>query len=61
MTDIFTAPTPRPESRIEYDGVAFLHYCATCGKFGAFGYGVHLLRGETGVWFCREHRPGVRR
>ena len=34
----------------------FAHYC-WCGKWGSFGEGVCLSRGETGVWFCAEHRP----
>ena len=34
----------------------FAHYC-WCGKWGSFGQGVRLSRGETGVWFCAKHRP----
>jgi hypothetical protein len=34
----------------------FVHYCA-CGKWGDFGYDVHLLKGQLGKWYCREHRP----
>ena len=34
---------------------AFVHYCH-CGKWGSFGYGVDLLNGKTGRWYCREHR-----
>lgn len=32
----------------------FEHYCR-CGKWGSFGYGVSLLKGKEGEWFCREH------
>lgn len=34
----------------------FVHYCH-CGKWGDFGYGVRLLKGELGVWYCKEHAP----
>jgi hypothetical protein len=34
----------------------FVHYCA-CGRWGDFGYGVRLLHGQLGTWYCREHRP----
>lgn len=35
----------------------FLHFCEVCGRFGAFGYGVHLKAGQIGRWYCGEHRP----
>lgn len=34
----------------------FLHYCH-CGKWGAYGFGVKLLQGQLGTWYCDEHRP----
>lgn len=34
----------------------FVHYCS-CGQWGAFGYGVSLLKGKLGTWYCRAHRP----
>lgn len=34
----------------------FLHYCH-CGAEASFGYGVSLLRGQLGTWYCRDHRP----
>jgi hypothetical protein len=34
----------------------FVHYCH-CGKFGPFGFGYFPKKGETGEWFCREHKP----
>jgi hypothetical protein len=33
----------------------FEHYCH-CGKWGSFGYGVRLLKGQPGTWYCFEHR-----
>ena len=36
---------------------AFLHFCCRCGRFGPFGYGVHLRTGRLGRWYCGEHRP----
>ena len=35
----------------------FLHFCVHCGRFAAFGYGVHLSAGRLGRWYCGEHRP----
>ena len=35
------------------------HLCH-CGAWGAFGYGVRLLKGEAGQWFCMAHRPDAR-
>jgi hypothetical protein len=40
----------------ELDGV-FLHFCCRCGRFAAFGYGVHLRAGRLGRWYCGQHRP----
>jgi hypothetical protein len=31
--------------------------CSVCGQPARFGYGVLLLRGEEGRWFCAAHRP----
>jgi hypothetical protein len=39
----------------------FLHFCVRCGRFAAFGYGVHLSAGRLGRWYCGEHRPEGRR
>jgi len=38
------------------DGL-FLHFCAECGAWGAFGYGVNQGGGRLGRWFCATHRP----
>jgi hypothetical protein len=35
----------------------FEHYCAVCGNWGAFGYGVSLQNDKPGIWYCFEHRP----
>jgi hypothetical protein len=40
----------------ERDGL-FLHFCAECGAWGAYGYGVNLRAGRFGRWFCAAHRP----
>jgi hypothetical protein len=39
------------------DNGALLDFCYRCGRFGAFGYGVHLRGGQFGRWYCGEHRP----
>jgi hypothetical protein len=33
------------------------HWCKVCGVEAAWGYGVHLLAGEMGEWYCGAHRP----
>ena len=37
----------------------FIHYCQyeLCGKWGAHGYGTHLMGGTLGEYFCAEHKP----
>lgn len=37
---------------------AFVHECFKdgCTRWGSFGFGVALLRGEPGKWACNEHR-----
>jgi len=40
----------------EHDGL-FLHFCAECGAWGAYGYGVTLRAGRLGRWYCAAHRP----
>jgi hypothetical protein len=39
----------RPEGRFE-------HFCAICGAWGSFGYGV--AAGLPDHWYCFAHRPG---
>jgi hypothetical protein len=56
--ELDSAPVPEPEpARIEAPApaIAFMHYCH-CGRWGAFGYGVDLLNGKLGRWYCTEHR-----
>jgi hypothetical protein len=51
-------PDPEPVAAIveaPAPAIAFMHYCH-CGRWGAFGYGVDLLHGKIGRWYCREHR-----
>jgi hypothetical protein len=44
--------------RVERQGSAFLHFCVTCGSWGAYGYGVTGDR--PGRWYCLPHRPAKR-
>jgi hypothetical protein len=37
----------------------FVHPCQVCGDFAYFGYGVSLIRGLRGHWYCAKHRPDV--
>lgn len=41
----------------DLEGAIVLHFCAECGAWGAFGYGVNLSAGRPGRWYCAEHRP----
>lgn len=54
----FEIPCASRRGRVEErpDGL-LLHFCAECGAWGAFGYGVHLGAGRLGRWYCAEHRP----
>ena len=36
-------------------GGLLVHYCY-CGQWGAFGFGVSLLKGQDGTWLCSEHK-----
>lgn len=42
----------------EVEPVAFMHPCCAdgCDQWGAFGFGVNLLRGKPGMWACADHR-----
>jgi hypothetical protein len=51
----FDQPCPSRRGLVESRGVVLLHFCVTCGAWGAFGYGV--VDGRPGRWYCREHRP----
>jgi hypothetical protein len=33
------------------------NFCEVCCRDASWGYGVSLLKGKPGRWFCREHRP----
>jgi hypothetical protein len=43
--------------QVETRSGLFLHFCAQCGAWGAFGYGVNLRAGRLGTWYCLTHRP----
>jgi hypothetical protein len=50
-------PWAHRRGRVEEHGDVFLHFCVECGRFGPYGYGVHLRTGRLGRWYCRQHRP----
>ena len=42
---------------IEGGGIAFLHECSICADpNAAWGYGVHLMTGKPGIWYCAKCR-----
>jgi hypothetical protein len=52
----YKTPCSERRGRVENADGAFLHFCAECGAWGAYGYGVDPRAGHLGVWFCAEHR-----
>jgi hypothetical protein len=61
-------PAKLPENEPNFSRIAALaappvpasffdHRCTVCGQSARFGYGVRLLHGEEGRWFCAAHRP----
>jgi hypothetical protein len=51
----YDQPCVARRGRVQRQGCAFLHFCVTCGAWGAFGYGVTGDR--PGLWYCLPHRP----
>jgi hypothetical protein len=50
-------PCAARRCRVQELDRTFLHFCVHCGRFAAFGYGLHLSAGRLGRWYCGEHRP----
>jgi hypothetical protein len=50
-------PCAARRGRVEERERVLLHFCAECGAWGAFGYGVNLRCGRLGRWYCAAHRP----
>jgi hypothetical protein len=53
-------PCAARRGRVQALDSGFLHFCAECGRFAAFGYEVHLRAERLGRWYCGEHRPVAR-
>jgi hypothetical protein len=53
----FSEPCVARRGRVEVRDGLFLHFCAECGAWGAFGYGVNLRADQLGRWYCGAHRP----
>jgi hypothetical protein len=53
----FYEPCAARSGRVEVRDGLFLHFCAECGAWGAFGYGVNLRADQLGRWYCGAHRP----
>jgi hypothetical protein len=53
----FEQPCAARRGRVEQSGRVLLHFCVECGRFGLWGFGVHLREGQVGRWYCYEHRP----
>jgi hypothetical protein len=50
-------PCAARRGRVDAKDGVLLHFCVTCGAWGAYGYGVNLRVGQLGRWFCAAHRP----
>jgi hypothetical protein len=53
----YEQPCAARRGRVEQRDGVLLHFCAECGAWGAFGYGVSLFGGQAGRWYCAAHRP----
>jgi hypothetical protein len=53
----FYEPCVARRGRVEARDGLFLHFCAECGAWGAYGYGVNLRADQLGRWYCAAHRP----
>jgi hypothetical protein len=53
----FSEPCVARRGRVEARDGLFLHFCAECGAWGAFGYGVNPRADQLGRWYCGAHRP----
>lgn len=53
----YEQPCSARRGRVEDRNGVLLHFCFDCGRWGAYGYGVRLLAGKSGRWYCRAHRP----
>jgi hypothetical protein len=51
----YDQPCLARRGRVAHKDGGFLHFCVSCGAWGAFGYGV--LGDRPGRWYCSEHRP----
>ena len=54
-TEGFEKPCADRCGLVERQGGIFRHFCAECGRWGAFGYGA--VGERLGKWYCFEHRP----
>jgi hypothetical protein len=52
-----TGPAFKRPDGTEVKPKALMHYCHAegCERWGEFGFGVRLLEGRSGNWFCSEH------
>jgi hypothetical protein len=53
----YDEPFAPRRARLEERNGVLIHFCVVCGAWGMFGYGVNLLSGQLGRWYCRAHRP----
>jgi hypothetical protein len=53
----FQHPCPARRGRAGKEEGVFVHFCAECGRWGAYGYGVNFRAGRLGRWYCAAHRP----
>ena len=51
----YDQPCPARRGVIRHPRGRFEHFCAVCGGWGAFGFGV--TGDAPGRWYCFRHRP----
>jgi hypothetical protein len=50
-------PCAARRGRVQELDRAILHFCCQCGAYAPFGFGVRLRAGQSGQWYCFDHRP----
>lgn len=55
----YSQPDPARVGLARFD--PFEHFCAVCGRHGAFGFGGDFMAEVPGLWSCSAHKAEVER